>query len=479
MSYTDGMAAVLARISQIQAGFSSVPTPSAVGAGDFETVMAQISSVPGLAQGGQSYSGSSGTGVADLSGSYGWPLEDGTLTKAELAALGNTGVIGADSAYATPTVDGPSSASGSSAAQGAQAVLASSQWPTSEAAPGASWGNAIVADAQKYLGVPYQWGGTDPTTGVDCSGLVQDVFNDLGVSLPRTADEQSMTGTAVASLQDAQPGDLIFFAGSDGTPTDPGHVGIYIGNGQMIDAPHTGTDVRVEDVSSAGPPTAIRRISAPVPASGTVSLDGSPTSGTASPYGLSAPGTASLGGLSASGAASLYGTGMTTSSLSPLESTIAGTVNPADDGASSADEGTALAGATAVSATPSASPYTSDFAQAAATYGVPQQLLAAVAQTESSFDPYAVSSAGAEGLMQLMPNTASSIGVNPFQPSQAIEGAASLLASYHQQFGSWALAVAAYNAGPNAVQQYSGVPPYAETQAYVQNVLSRAGMELE
>ena len=79
--------------------------------------------------------------------------------------------------------------------------------------------------------------------------------------------------------------------------------------------------------------------------------------------------------------------------------------------------------------------------------------------------------------MQLMPSTATSLGVNPFNPSQAVSAAAHLLSNYHQQFGSWSLALAAYNAGPAAVKAYSGVPPYSQTQNYVQTVLSRAGME--
>jgi soluble lytic murein transglycosylase-like protein len=79
--------------------------------------------------------------------------------------------------------------------------------------------------------------------------------------------------------------------------------------------------------------------------------------------------------------------------------------------------------------------------------------------------------------MQLMPSTAASLGVNPFNPSQAVNAAAQLLSNYHEQFGSWSLALAAYNAGPAAVQAYSGVPPYTQTQNYVQTVLSRAGME--
>src|SRR5581483_7112868 len=108
---------------------------------------------------------------------------------------------------------------------------------------------------------------------------------------------------------------------------------------------------------------------------------------------------------------------------------------------------------------------------------LPPNLLSAVAQTDSGMDPNAVSSAGAEGLMQLMPSTAASLGVDPFDPGQAIDGAARLLSSLYQQFGSWPLAIAAYNAGPAAVTEYGGIPPYPQTQAYVQKVLTRAGME--
>ncbi len=82
----------------------------------------------------------------------------------------------------------------------------------------------------------------------------------LGVQLPRTSEEQATVGTPVDSLADAQPGDLVFFAGSDGSASSPGHVGIYIGNGEMIDAPHTGTSVQVQAVSSAGPVVAIRQV---------------------------------------------------------------------------------------------------------------------------------------------------------------------------------------------------------------------------
>ncbi len=74
--------------------------------------------------------------------------------------------------------------------------------------------------------------------------------------------------------------------------------------------------------------------------------------------------------------------------------------------------------------------------------------------------------------MQLMPATASGLGVDPFEPSEAVDGAARLLSSYLEEYGSVEIALAAYNAGPGAVARYGGVPPYAETQAYIRRVLS-------
>ncbi len=246
-------------------------------------------------------------------------------------------------------------------------------------------GSAVVTDAQQYMGVPYAWGGTDPATGLDCSGLVQRVYADLGVELPRVAADQARQGTAVASLAQAQPGDLVTF----GSPAD--HIGIYVGNGMMIDAPHAGATVRVDPV---GEPTSIRRI---------VGADAAATAG---------------GGVA---------------QYAPL------------------------------------------FASAAAQYGVPANVLAAVAQVESAGNASAVSPAGAEGLMQIMPGTAQGIGVNPFDPTQAVDGAAQILSGDVQRFGSLPLALAAYNAGAGAVEQAGGIPPYPETQAYVQRVLSAAG----
>lgn len=120
-----------------------------------------------------------------------------------------------------------------------------------------------------------------------------------------------------------------------------------------------------------------------------------------------------------------------------------------------------------------ATPYAGLINAAAARTGVPGELLAAVAKQESGFNPKAVSPAGAQGLMQLMPGTARGLGVeNPFDPAQAIDGAARLLRSLIDRFGQTDLALAAYNAGPGAVARYDGIPPYRETQNYVRNVMA-------
>ena len=111
--------------------------------------------------------------------------------------------------------------------------------------------------------------------------------------------------------------------------------------------------------------------------------------------------------------------------------------------------------------------------QSAKKYGVDPRLVSAVAETESNYRPDAVSSAGAVGVMQLMPETAASLGVqNMYDPGQNIEGGVKYLKEMLNDFnGDVRKAVAAYNAGPQAVKQYNGVPPYAETQNYVDKVL--------
>ncbi len=111
--------------------------------------------------------------------------------------------------------------------------------------------------------------------------------------------------------------------------------------------------------------------------------------------------------------------------------------------------------------------------QAADEAGVPPALVKAVAKAESGFNPQATSGAGAQGLMQLMPGTARGLGVtDPFDPLQSLRGGAKYLRQQLDRFGGdYPKAIAAYNAGPGAVQKYGGVPPYAETQAYVPRVM--------
>jgi peptidoglycan DL-endopeptidase CwlO len=283
--------------------------------------------------------------------------------------------------------------SGDWASAAAAAGLNSTSATSSSATPTASE-NAVVAQAQKYIGVPYVWGGSDGSKGLDCSGLSQLVYKNLGIDLPRTASQQATSGRAVASTADARPGDLVFFDYSS-SRAGVDHVGVYIGNGKMIAAPQEGESVKVQDV---GTPTVIRRI---LP-------DQTPATATA--------GGAALGGV----------------------------------------------------------PYADLFTRAGNRYGIDPAILAAMASQESGFNAGAVSKAGAAGLMQFMPATAQGLGVNPLDPSSAVDGAARYLSSLKQQFGSTDLALAAYNAGPGAVSRYGGIPPYAETQNYVSAVTRKA-----
>ncbi|HEV8033244.1 lytic transglycosylase domain-containing protein [Yoonia sp.] len=108
-------------------------------------------------------------------------------------------------------------------------------------------------------------------------------------------------------------------------------------------------------------------------------------------------------------------------------------------------------------------------AQVAATrHGIPVGLFLRLVAQESGWNPTARSVKGALGLAQLMPETARALGVDPLDPAQNLEGGARYLRAQYEAFGSWPLALAAYNAGPGAVERYRGIPPFAETQNYVQ-----------
>ncbi len=373
MSSVGGLRTLTGQLASLGPALSS-----AASSGDFGAVLAQINSDVQAVSGGGPIQSPSTLTLAGASG--------GAATGSSTTGAGQLGAASYAASYAA-----------------------------SDTAGGGA-GQAVVADAEKYLGVPYQWGGTDPSSGLDCSGLVQRVYSDLGVQLPRTSEEQVNVGTPVADLSQAQPGDLVFFGGNgyDGSPSSPGHVGIYVGNGMMIDAPHTGTSVQVQPV---GTPVAIRRIL---------------------PSG-------SIGGLSGS-----Y----------PAANLLSTTTGSSGESAAMASLGVPA----------SLQPL---FESAGSRYGVNPLLLASVAKQESGFQPGAVSGAGAQGLMQLMPATAAGLGVSALDPAQSIDGAAQLLSGYLQNYGgSVPLALAAYNAGPGAVAQYGGVPPYTETQNYVSNITS-------
>jgi peptidoglycan DL-endopeptidase CwlO len=115
--------------------------------------------------------------------------------------------------------------------------------------------NQAVATAIEYaeqqIGKPYLWGGTGPDA-FDCSGLVMMSYRAAGIDIPRTSELQWDFGPRISEAQ-AEPGDLVFFAGSDGTPTDPGHVGLVIGNGEMIEAYATGFPIRIASYTDRDP----------------------------------------------------------------------------------------------------------------------------------------------------------------------------------------------------------------------------------
>lgn len=116
--------------------------------------------------------------------------------------------------------------------------------------------------------------------------------------------------------------------------------------------------------------------------------------------------------------------------------------------------------------------------RAARGHDLPPEFLAATLLQESAFDPQAISSAGAVGIAQFMPSTAALAGIDPFDPYDAINGAAQLLSQYVRGYAAaypnaYAAALAAYNAGPGAVDEYHGVPPYPETREYIDDIVDR------
>jgi cell wall-associated NlpC family hydrolase len=111
--------------------------------------------------------------------------------------------------------------------------------------------SAVIAFAEEQLGKPYQWGGTGPDA-FDCSGLVMEAYRAAGIEIPRTSEQQWVWGPRIPASQ-VEPGDLVFFAGADGTRASPGHVGVVIGGGLMIEAYATGFPIRVASYGGRDP----------------------------------------------------------------------------------------------------------------------------------------------------------------------------------------------------------------------------------
>jgi soluble lytic murein transglycosylase-like protein len=141
-----------------------------------------------------------------------------------------------------------------------------------------------------------------------------------------------------------------------------------------------------------------------------------------------------------------------------------------------ATSATAASGTSSTATGSGSVPYEQQIDSAAQTYGIDPAILKGLIKQESGFNPNAGSPAGAQGLTQLMPGTAAALGVTDVHdPAQSIDGGARYLKQQLDRFGGdYSKALAAYNAGPGAVQRYGGVPPYAETQNYVKSILAFA-----
>jgi soluble lytic murein transglycosylase-like protein len=173
---------------------------------------------------------------------------------------------------------------------------------------------------------------------------------------------------------------------------------------------------------------------------------------------------------------SLMGTVPQPAQTANFAATLASASAPTATAAATAATPTATLASAGPSALPAGTPYGAEITAAAQRHGLDPALLAGLIKQESGFNPNAGSPAGAQGLCQLMPGTARSLGVTDVHdPVQSIEGGAKYLAQQLKTFnGDIARALAAYNAGPGAVQRYGGVPPYAETQNYVRAVQANA-----
>ncbi|MEV8178934.1 C40 family peptidase [Cellulosimicrobium funkei] len=208
----------------------STPASSSTSATDFASALSALSALP--------TTGAAGTGsdvIGRLLGSLSGATGADELARSALFGAGaSPGAAGAAVVPAAPTAPVGSATAPDGATDGAA-------------------GRSVVETARQYLGVPYVWGGESlGEGGLDCSGLVQLVYSAHGVDLPRVARDQMRQGTEVGSLAEARPGDLVVQRGGK-------HIGIYLGDGQMIHAPKPGRTVEITDVTDASV-TTVRRV---------------------------------------------------------------------------------------------------------------------------------------------------------------------------------------------------------------------------
>jgi cell wall-associated NlpC family hydrolase len=219
--------AVVARIGDIESRMAALNNAAFTTSGG---IMGQgIVAVPGSTD----YQSQGGTTSATSTGS----TSASTFTSALSQSLASAGIdtstlnqaiaenLGVTPSETTTAVGDTSSANGPTAAQ-------------------------VIAKAKEWIGVPYKWGG-NTKNGVDCSGFVKNVLGQFGIEMPRVARQQMLEGTKVNSLAEAKPGDLVVFKNGK-------HIGFYLGDNKMIDAPKPGDHVRIRDVYET--PTSIRRV---------------------------------------------------------------------------------------------------------------------------------------------------------------------------------------------------------------------------
>lgn len=359
------------------------------------------------------------------------------------------------------------------------------------ATPGAAQTPAdrFIQTAMKFKGQPYLWGGGHGGNmggpgRVDCSGLVMQSFMQAGLGdrMNGTADMQQRAAKPI-SRSDLKPGDLCFM----GNPAH--HVGIYVGNGLVLNAPHTGDVTKLSPVSEfdnfgrifdqGGQPIAQTTPDGGSSGGGSPS-GGSPSGGDSSsvggggrPSGMSLP---SSGGGANPVAMAMQSSEQEDEQQQQIDAQrkqqAAANSGNVSSGLQNVDSSSVGGLGDIMSKLNALGISQADLQALSQKYGVPLKMILAVIKQESGGDPNAKSGAGAMGLMQLMPGTAQGLGVsNPMDPKQNVEGGVKLLAQNLQaNHGDTSLALAAYNAGQGNVDKYGGVPPFAETQNYVKNI---------